>query len=105
MAKTKLVESNDKFVAVLERSQLFAPNQLEAIKKLAETAEDPITIARTILKKGWLTKWQASQLLSGYSNLTLGKYRLSDQLGKGELGNVYLAENPKLGRKVALKTL
>ncbi|MEO8498778.1 MAG: serine/threonine-protein kinase, partial [Planctomycetota bacterium] len=105
MANVKLIESADKFVVVLERSQLFAPNQLEAIKKLTETEKDPLQIARTLVKKGWLTKWQASQLLSGFSNLTLGKYHLSDHLGKGELGNVYLAENPKLGRKVALKTL
>ncbi|MDA1052571.1 MAG: serine/threonine-protein kinase [Planctomycetota bacterium] len=105
MTKTKLIESTEKFAIVLERSQLFAASQLEAIKKLAETAEDPIQIARALLKNTWLTKWQASQLLSGFYNLTLGKYRLVDYLGKGELGNVYLAENPKLGRKVALKTL
>jgi serine/threonine protein kinase len=105
MAKVKLIETSEKFVAVLERSQLFAPNQLDAIKKLAETAEDPVQIARALLKNDWLTKWQASQMLSGFYHLTIGKYRLSDQLGKGELGNVYLAENPKLGRKVALKTL
>ncbi|MBC8354092.1 MAG: protein kinase [Planctomycetes bacterium] len=105
MAKVKLIESTEKFVEVLERSQLFAASQLDAIKKLGETAEDPLPIARTLVKKGWLTKWQASQLLSGFYNLTLGKYRLADHLGKGELGNVYLAENPKLGRKVALKTL
>jgi serine/threonine-protein kinase len=105
MAKVKLIETSEKFVAVLERSQLFAPNQLDAIKKLAETAEDPVQIARALLKNDWLTKWQASQMLSGFYHLTIGKYRLSDQLGKGELGNVYLAENPKLGRKVALKIL
>ncbi|HUG69681.1 MAG TPA: protein kinase [Pirellulaceae bacterium] len=105
MAKVKLIETSEKFVVVLERSQLFAPNQLEAIKTLAETAEDPIQIARALLKNGWVTKWQASQMLSGFYHLTIGKYHLSDQLGKGELGNVYLAENPRLGRKVALKTL
>lgn len=105
MAKVKLIETTEKFVLVLERSQLFAPNQLDAIKKLAETAEDPIQIARALLKNGWVTKWQASQMLSGFYHLTIGKYRLSEQLGKGELGNVYLAENPKLKRKVALKTL
>lgn len=105
MAKVKLIETSEKFVVVLERSQLFAPNQLDAIKKLAETAEDPVQIARALLKNGWVTKWQASQMLSGFYHLTIGKYRLSEQLGKGELGNVYLAENPKLGRKVALKTL
>ncbi len=105
MAKSKLIESTDKLVEVFDRSGLLEAKQLEAVKKLATTAEDPIQVARAVLKKGWLTKWQASQLLSGFHQLKLGKYRLADHLGKGELGNVYLAENPKLGRKVALKTL
>ncbi|HRX80712.1 MAG TPA: hypothetical protein P5307_16700, partial [Pirellulaceae bacterium] len=77
----KLIETSEKFVLVLERSQLFAPNQIEAIKKLAETAEDPVQIARALLKNGWVTKWQASQMLSGFYHLTIGKYRLSEQLG------------------------
>lgn len=35
----------------------------------------------------------------------LGRYELSEQLGKGAMGVVYLARDPKIQREVAIKTL
>lgn len=105
MAQPKLIESPEKFLEVLEKSGLLKPEHMAAVKASELASSDPITIAKALLKRQLLTRWQAQQLLSGYFNLTFGKYVLRDQLGRGELGTVYLAENPKLGRKVALKTL
>ena len=36
---------------------------------------------------------------------TLGRYRIERQIGKGAMGAVYLAIDPKIGRSVAIKTL
>ena len=41
----------------------------------------------------------------GFSALTIGKYKLLDQLGVGELGRVYLAEHLQMGNRVAVKIL
>ncbi|TLS66516.1 CHASE2 domain-containing protein [Mariprofundus erugo] len=47
----------------------------------------------------------SSLLGSGDEKPTLGRYEILSELGKGAMGTVYLGQDPKINRKVAIKTM
>jgi eukaryotic-like serine/threonine-protein kinase len=103
MALPSLVQ----FMKMLAFCSLLDEGQLEHVRSLAE--EDPSTDVREfalkLLELGYLTRWQANQLLAGRLQFHLGKYRLIDLIGRGSMGNVFHAEHVTMGRDVALKLL
>ncbi len=97
--------SMDEFLAVLERSKLLKPEEFAEIQRLAQEAIDPADLAKTLVRKGTLTRWQAGQLLAGRSKCTVGKYKLLELLGRGGMGSVYLGEHVMMNRRVAIKII
>jgi serine/threonine protein kinase len=66
----------------------------------------PEDLAEALVAGELLTAWQLEQLRKGKSKgFTLGKYRLLRLLGAGGMSSVYLAENPTLRQRVAIKVL
>jgi serine/threonine-protein kinase len=98
--------SQNTFLTLLRQSGLIEPVALEAA--LADAPNSPRSkhLARHLVKKELLTRFQAQQLLAGRSGgFILGQYRILDQIGQGGMGKVYKAEHQTMSRTVALKVL
>ena len=97
--------SMDEFLAILEHSKLLKPEEFAEVQRLAQESSDPADLAKTLVRKGTLTRWQAGQLLAGRSKCTVGKYKLLELLGRGGMGSVYLGEHVMMNRRVAIKII
>jgi hypothetical protein len=73
------------FAEGLRHARLLDPNQLEAVSgELRTRFSEPKALAAELLRRGWLTAYQANQLLQGrHRELLLGNYVLLERLGEG----------------------
>ena len=101
------VTSGQEFFNVLEKSRLLSSEQqAEAERRRAAAPEKTAAEwAKEFVALGWLTDWQARQLLCGRHALFMGKYKLLDRLGGGGMGIVFTAHHAMTDRVVALKVM
>ena len=62
-------------------------------------------VADMVVAWEYVTRFQADQMLEGRTVFRLGQYTVRDEIGKGGMGHVFLAEHALMGRKVAVKVL
>jgi serine/threonine-protein kinase len=91
---------------LLKRSGVLTAARLQALPGEGELPAEPSKAATVLVQKGFLTRFQAGQLLAGrHKGFRIGPYVIQDLLGRGGMGAVYLAEHLDLHRRVAIKVL
>lgn len=100
-----VIESSAQFLEVLRQSGLLESKDFATAEAAAARFADAATLARYLVQKKLLTRWQAGQLLIGRTSFALGKYQLLDLLGRGGMGKVFLARHTMMNRTVALKLI
>lgn len=96
------------FLDRLRASRLLDAKQMGATERACARSRrppEPKGIASHLVKLGWLTRWQAGQLLQGRSEFWLKHYKLIEPLGEGTTSEVFLAENVGLRKTVVVKLL
>lgn len=103
-----MAEAAEDFLKAVLRSGLMDRDQLmDALRSLAkERLDDPQELAKHLIGQGKLSRFQAHKLLNGATlGLRLGPYSIQTPIGKGGMGMVYLAEDTRTGKLLAIKVL
>lgn len=98
------------FLACVKKSGLMEPERVDAVvqefQRQGIDCSVSSAIAAALVERKELTDWQAEKLLQGrHMGFILGRYKLLNLLGAGEMSSVYLAEHVMMERKCAIKVL
>lgn len=101
-------QTSAQFFELLENSGLLSGENIRrAVEKLQLSADlDARSVAARLSSERILTPFQSERILEGrYRGLVIDGYRVREVLGFGGMGCVFIAEEPRSDRKVALKVL
>ena len=96
----------EQFVKQLEDSGILAGDTLQDFIPPKATPKDAEELAKELVRKKKLTKFQAEEVYRGNGRaLVLGNYTILDKIGAGGMGQVFKAEHRRMHRIVAVKML
>jgi serine/threonine protein kinase len=91
------------FLDRLKLSQLVDAEKIAACRRAA--GHDETQLSEYLVQQSLLTRFQVRQLRAGATNFHVGKYVITDCIGRGGNGIVFKARHRLMRRDVALKTL
>jgi serine/threonine-protein kinase len=85
---------------------LLERDQFDEILVLADRLDGPRELAIQLIKRQWLSPYQANQILQGRGKgLLVGPYVLMERIGTGGMGEVFKAHHRRLCRLAAVKVV
>jgi serine/threonine-protein kinase len=94
-------------IDALREHRLLEPAQVEAIvADLKDPFPEPQALAAELVRRGWLTAYQAAEVLGGRADkLVLRDYVLLEKLGEGGMGQVFKARHRVMKNVQAVKLI
>ncbi|QGJ70845.1 Hypothetical protein PBC10988_25430 [Planctomycetales bacterium 10988] len=95
--------SLEQFLRSLREAELMEVAAWEDLQAIVDREAPPDRVAQWLVRWEVLTRWQAQQLLLGGTKFQIGDYRLLDAIHLGQDSTIYLAQQPGIERRVAIK--
>jgi serine/threonine protein kinase len=102
--------ANTDLLELIGKSGLLDDKRLEAhvlkLRAAGTLPSEPGQLANQLIRDGFLTHFQAEQLLQGkWRRFTIGRYKVLERIGSGGMASVFLCEHKLMRRRVAVKVL
>lgn len=100
----------ESFLTGIKQSGLAEPDTIDSLVKTLRgegvDIGDSAALADAMVSKGVITSWQLERLLQEkFKGFILGRYKLRNLLGEGEMNSTYLAEHTRMKRLCVIKVL
>lgn len=94
-------------LSLLRSAGLWSEQEQGLAQSLAriESASPPEEVLQRWMTAGLLTRWQRDELSQGRADFSFGEFVLVEHVGKGSMGTVFKALEPRRRRTIALKIL
>ena len=96
------------FVSLLRKSGLAEASKIDDVVASFDDLDAPLNdeVTQAFIDAELITNWHLKQLLKGkHRGFFLERYKLLNELGKGGMSSVYLAEHTSMHLPVAIKVL